>query len=547
MTKRRKYIEPPKTISPNPTSFSRGKSYNPTEPQALKREATTRSQVNYSEDTLIYGQDDAFPLKLAQAVSESPATTSCIGTREKFIKGAGFSNKDLMKIKINKNGQTLWDLHGYLSKSLALFEGFSVNFKYTRALKFANVYTMSFESLRFVKPKEDTDTEITKIKYNPYFGTEEFKKEFTKTYPLYTSDKAATQKQINEWRTEDGKNVFPGQVYYYGSTKPLYRFYPVPDYWSAKKWIEIDGRIQNFHAKNLGNGFFQSVLMNVIGDPSQPSMNPETQREVTVDGVTRKEPTETVGQEFSRQMSESFSGDDRAGSVMALWSLNQDTAVKIQAFPNNTNADLFAALQNLTTKNITIATRTPGILANISEGINLGSDGKEMQKAVELMQSDTVDQRVLLEQFYNEVLIPNLDVEGQEIPADSKVEIVNFNPITVPVEIDDKFWQFMNDEEKIAFIKKHTDIEIIRTPALQATAQIDPITNEPIPVEQPAQINENLKNLTGRQLQNIQRIVSKFNKGQLTFDQAKQALKSGFGFTDEEVNIWLVTADEEAA
>ena len=58
------------------------------------------------------------------------------------------------------------------------------------------------------------------------------------------------------------------------------------------------------------------------------------------------------------------------------------------------------------------------------------------------------------------------------------------------------------------------------------------------------QVNENLKNMTGRQLQNVQRIVRDFNKGKLTFEQAKQMLKNGFAFTDEDVNEWLITEEE---
>jgi hypothetical protein len=57
--------------------------------------------------------------------------------------------------------------------------------------------------------------------------------------------------------------------------------------------------------------------------------------------------------------------------------------------------------------------------------------------------------------------------------------------------------------------------------------------------------NANLTNLTGRQLQNIQRTVRKFNKEELTYDQASTLLKNGFGFNEDEVNIWLVKEEEE--
>jgi hypothetical protein len=64
-------------------------------------------------------------------------------------------------------------------------------------------------------------------------------------------------------------------------------------------------------------------------------------------------------------------------------------------------------------------------------------------------------------------------------------------------------------------------------------------------IAQAQPVNESLKNLTGRQLQNIQRIVRKFNKNELTFEQARQMLVNGYGFTDTDVNDWLVTPEEE--
>lgn len=320
--------------------------------------------------------------------------------------------------------------------------------------------------------------------------------------------------------------------------------------------------------------------------------------ETGADGVKRKVSTKTVGEEFNEMMSQAFSGSSKAGTALALWSGNHDTAVKIQPFQSNSNADLFTALQDLTTKNITIATQVPGILANISEGVNLGSGGSEIQKAVELMQSRVKEEQELLEQFYNEILLPNMST-----PITTPVKIVDFKPVTVPVEINDKLWEQFSSKEKRNFTKenvnfafdteseeeapsKRTLIEIIGVGGTQSLmAIIDQYANQKIteiqatnilqilfgisltdaqrivrkgnePIlpdgtvtipeeQQQVKVNDNLKNMTGRQLQGIQRIVRKFNKGELTFEQSKQLLISGFGFNDEDVNDWLITPDEE--
>jgi hypothetical protein len=53
------------------------------------------------------------------------------------------------------------------------------------------------------------------------------------------------------------------------------------------------------------------------------------------------------------------------------------------------------------------------------------------------------------------------------------------------------------------------------------------------------QSNEAIKNLSGRQYQNVMRIVRQFGNGKLTKQQASLMLKNGFGFTDEDVNTFL--------
>jgi hypothetical protein len=514
-------------------------------PENLKREISTNAQKNYSDNTIIYGDDDALPLRIAQAVDDSPATSSCLETHAQFIKGAGFTNPQLQKIKVDDSGTTLWDLHARLSETISLFWGFAVNFKYNKAGKILQAFDMSFESCRFKKPEGDSPF-ITEIVYNPYFGTTEYRKEFSKIYPVWDGKPDHLAMQIATLKKE-----FPGQIYYYGRTGPLSRFYPKPKYWSGRKWIYIDGKIQEAHAENMDNGWFQSVLMNVIGDPSEMSKNPRYQEEYEdSSGNKRKRSTKTVGEEFNEQMGATFSGSKKMGTVQVHWSKNYDTATKIQPFPANTNADLFLALQDLTTKNITIATRTPSILANISEGVSLGSAGSEIQKAIELMQANTLPWRQVLENFYNEVLFPNM----AEPPTD-RVQIINYNPITEPVDMPDKFWEELNKETRLEFIKANfPGITIVpdlmpQTAPGTAPVEVDPVTGETIPA--PPAGNESLRTWSMSDLNKIQKIVARYNLSlsdpsnakALTFEQAKQILMS-YGLTESDINAWIVKPDE---
>lgn len=69
--------------------------------------------------------------------------------------------------------------------------------------------------------------------------------------------------------------------------------------------------------------------------------------------------------------------------------------------------------------------------------------------------------------------------------------------------------------------------------------------------EVPVKINENIKNLSGKQMQNIERIVKKYKQGKMTVEIAKHMLRTGYGLSDNEINIFLglqpavMSADEE--
>ena len=61
----------------------------------------------------------------------------------------------------------------------------------------------------------------------------------------------------------------------------------------------------------------------------------------------------------------------------------------------------------------------------------------------------------------------------------------------------------------------------------------------PVEPTQQGLINEHLKGMKGREWQNFQRIIRKYNKGEITREQAIQMLKSGYGLDDEAINTWL--------
>jgi hypothetical protein len=515
--------QPIEYASPNISVFPLGES-----PQAIKTELVIQNQVRADEKTLIWGIDDALPLHILNAIAESPTATNCVGKIETYTRGNGFSDPGLMEMVINEDGDTLWDLHCAICQYYSQLDGFTTNFKYNVKGRIAAVHNMATDSARLAAEPETN--KICGVKYNPYFGTREYQARFTTSYNLFNLERVKA-----EYDTMG--NDYLGQVYFHGTKRTLYKHYPVPKFWSGKKWIYSDAKFATYVEKLLDNGFFESVLMKVIGDPNKMSQHPDAMATVTENGVTTKKSVKTEGQMFNEMMGKNFSGVDKAGKVMALWSLNKDQSVTLEPFPTNVNPDLISGTLMEGIRMISISTDVPAILANLPNSLSsLASGGDAVSNAVDYMQSGTAWRRSTLENFYNNILLKNWAEK-----TSAKVKINQFSPVKTQVSVDDKYWEFMNEAEKIKFIQDNEpDITLIRTPIAEQNT-IPATTDEKGNVIQAPtvpKVDEILKGLKVQEINRILSVVKKVGAGTLLPDQAKLLL-SGYGLNEEQINAFL--------
>jgi hypothetical protein len=151
---------------------------------------------------------------------------------------------------------------------------------------------------------------------------------------------------------------------------------------------------------------------------------------------------------------------------MVFWANNKEEFPQIEAFPSAANVQIFDTLQVLTTKNITIATKVPAILANIHEGVSLGGDGNTIQAAVKLMQQRAQKWQAVLEQQYTKIF------DNWYKPIQTEIEIVDYDPFPIESTVDPVIWAELNPETKNKWIQENTSIEIVET--VQPQVQVNP-------------------------------------------------------------------------
>lgn len=416
----------------------------------IKREPARPGMKDLAEKILPYGQNNAFPLVLAQLVQESPVASSCLSTTAEFIEGSGFSDEQIKDLKLNNQGDTFGTIHSNNAQTYAMYEGVALNIKYNGEFKISEVYSIPFENCRLAIP--DSNGYISKIRYNPYYGTSQFVRSWTEEYDVYNPDPKIVQEQIEKHSQE--KQQYKGQILYQSFTRPLNRFYSMPQYYAGEYWMRIDAQIGQFHTNNLNNGFYQSVIIRKVGDPNMPSNHPDDMKWDDTLQQLVPIPGRTLGTRMDEEM-QTFTGSQNAGNIMVDWASSKDAFTDIIPFPNQQNQQFFKDLTETCVEYICIATKVPTILANVStKSHSMGAEGAMIRAAIKLMQHRMKKPQRFLERIYKDIL------SHWYQPIDSDITITSYNPFPEVDKVDQFQWAALTPQEQRDWLKANTDFPI---------------------------------------------------------------------------------------
>jgi hypothetical protein len=101
--------------------------------------------------------------------------------------------------------------------------------------------------------------------------------------------------------------------------------------------------------------------------------------------------------------------------------------------------------------------------------------------------------------------------------------------------------------EKMIFFKTKVKVKLIleQNPILDIEELPNEIGANPtggetvVGPETELTVNQNIKGMSGREWQNMMRVIREFNKSKLSYQQAKQILMSGYGLSHDDINVWL--------
>ena len=455
---------------------------------------------NLANDYYYYGELDNLPNTIISTVDNSGTATACVSRLEQFIKADGFVSEGLDEVKANKM-QSLAGLLDEVAANVAYLEGFALRLIFNNEGKIVKIYSLPVKTLR---RKADG------FEYNPLAGEIGKIEKETRFFPEFDPERTpeARRKLIAKQIKQHGEQL--GEVLYV-FRKGLGRYYdvyPVPRYYASIEDLVSDGKISRLDLRNITQGFRTPVII---------STGPIDDQNEDEDGKT--------AQDYFDEALQDFTGED-ASPILHLKGATEEFKPTVTTINVAEILDQTDRASDRIAKRVARVMEVPEILVGIAKEGQLGNV-QEVKNQLALFALSVYKKQDLIKQAFD-LLKPFLALPG--LPTNPDFTISSLKPFDF---IPDAVIANLTPEEQ----KELFEIELEASAPSIAAPGAEPV--------QAAERNDTLANLTGRQLQNIQRIVRKFNKDELTYDQAALMLKDGFGFTEEQIDAWLVTKDEE--
>jgi hypothetical protein len=441
---------------------------------------------------ITYGAFNEYPYYLLDNYRRSSKHNAIVNGKVNYIVGGGWQPGEKMTVEQQaryakffdglSEHDDLNDITEKLVLDLELFNGFAVAVTWNKMGTIAKMEHIPFEKIR-------VDKEERMFQVADWYDDA-----MVQLYP-----KIGDVEKIPAF---DADNRIGKQLFYYRVYAAGVKSYPLPEYMGGLAWIEADVQVANFHNNNLRNNFWGGYLINFNnGIPT-----PEEQGDI------------------ERQIKRKFSGTDNAGRFVVTFNDDVSKAPTLEPLTPSDMDKQFEILNKAIQSEIFISHRVvnPMLFGVKTEG-QLGGR-QELVEAYELFKATYVNDRVRkVERMINYLGSFN-GVEG--------MELIPVEPIT----------ERLSEAALLTIMTPEELREKAGLPALEKQPA-DVVGPNPQPDEvpqTPAQLsNDNIKKLSGREYQNLMRIVRHYAQEKITLEMARTMLSAGFGLTPEEVNTLL--------
>ena len=319
-------------------------------------------------------------------------------------------------------------------------------------------------------------------------------------YKYDWSDRKEKPVIINAYNTQVRQGR---QILYLKEYRPGLDTYSLPGYMGALNYIESDVEVSKHVLGNAQTGFSASKLVT----------------------LPNGEPTPDEKRNIERRFSDRFTGSDGKKLILSFVDRPDQKPIIEDLGQSDLTKEDFGRVDELIQQNIFAGHQIVSpILFGIKTEGQLGG-ASELQNAYEIFKNTYAnDKQRFLESTFNMLA----RIKG----AKEDIKIVPLEPISYQLT-EQTLLQIAPKE----YLLEKAGIDVAKYNVTPQGGEIA-VNN--------AQVNDSLKNLTGRQYQQLMRVVRQFSQGKITKQQAAVMLGSGLGLNEGEINTML-GVDEDPA
>lgn len=434
-----------------------------------------------NKDWVLFGEDNKYPDQLLYLFNKSSKHNAIINGKVNYIFGKG------LQIENDPNGEALL-------KSCNRF-GESLNDISNKAVIDIELFGGFYLEIIWAKGGGISD-----IIHKPFekmrVGKDNATFYYKNDWNIYNREKPVEYPAFNpQIRTGS-------QIFFYKEYRPGVQYYPLPGYMGSLNYIECDVEISKYHLSAISNGMFPSKMI------------------VFHNG----EPTEEGKAKIEKGFKDKFAGAENAGRFMLIYGTDADKDPTIQDL-SATDLDKQFIILNETVQQEIFSGHgitSPSLFGVMTAG-KLG-ESNQLQEAYDIFKNtyaevkqgrfeDAINYITKFAGVVSEYKLMPVDPIGFKLSEAGILQVAPKGWILEKLGIDPTLYG-----------------EVLPTAVSEAGATMG--------------VNENLKNLTGKQMQGLMRIARKFNKGELTLEQALLMMSSSFGLSDDESKIMLGVTEE---
>ncbi len=445
-----------------------------------------------------YGENDSLPNEVVEALNNSGTATACLNRIIQFTKAEGFVDEYTAIKKVNGH-QTFNDLLDEIVENESKLQGFALRLFFDNEGYISHIKNVPIPWVRRDKKGHFVINRLMG-EYGRNKSEDLLIREFDPTIKMEERVKIIREETLKN------KGKQKGELFYCFRPKlgRNYDVYPVPDYYSGIDDIISDGKISRLELRNIMQGWRTPI---VISTGPIDNVNPITDENGEDTGKTQLD--------VFNEGIEDFLGEDAAPVLHLMGRTNEEKPV-ITTIDIKTIVDMTEKATLRLGEKVARLLGVPKVLIGFSQAGQLGNV-QEIKNMIDLFYNSIINR-----QNYIKAKLDALKPLMREEKA-LDFEIGKLNALTL---IPDAVFNRLSDAE----IR-----EIFELPQIETEKSLD--------IENTKQVNDTLTNLTGRQLQNVQRIIRKFKKEEITEAQASLMLKEGFGFNEEQCKTWLNTEE----